>query len=103
MIERSMRTPDARAMEATLAGGPGRFGGFFAAGAGAPVGFEGCSAAEPARLFGALCFVTGDRHEAEEIMQDAFLRLWERWDDGRIDDPPAYLSRTAADAFGHAP
>jgi DNA-directed RNA polymerase specialized sigma24 family protein len=34
-----------------------------------------------ARLFGALCLVTGDRHEAEEIMQDAFLRLWERGPD----------------------
>jgi predicted RNA polymerase sigma factor len=34
-----------------------------------------------------LCFDTGDRHEAEEIMQDAFLRMWERWDEGRFDDP----------------
>ena len=43
--------------------------------------------------------VTGDRHEAEEIMQDAFLRLWERWDDSRIDDPSAYLFRTAMNVF----
>jgi len=29
-------------------------------------------------------------------MQDAFLKLWERWDDiERIDDPTAYLFRVA--------
>jgi DNA-directed RNA polymerase specialized sigma24 family protein len=42
--------------------------------------FEEFFGTEHARLFGALCFITGDRDEAEEIMQDAFLRLWERWD-----------------------
>jgi RNA polymerase sigma-70 factor (ECF subfamily) len=54
--------------------------------------FEEFFSSEHARLFGALCLVTGDRHEAEEIMQDAFLRLWERW--GRVsglDDPSGYL------------
>ena len=45
-----------------------------------PRRFEVFFGSEHARLFGALCLVTGDRHEAEEIMQDAFLRLWERWD-----------------------
>jgi DNA-directed RNA polymerase specialized sigma24 family protein len=30
------------------------------------------------RLFGALCLVTGNRHEAEEIMQDAYLKIWLR-------------------------
>ena len=34
---------------------------------------------EHERLFKALYFVTGNRHDAEELMQDAFLRLWERW------------------------
>ena len=33
------------------------------------------------RLFKALYFVTGNRHDAEELMQDAFLKLWERWGD----------------------
>jgi hypothetical protein len=42
---------------------------------------------EHERLFKALYFVTGNRHDAEELMQDAFLSLWERWDDlGRIED-----------------
>ena len=41
---------------------------------------------EHERLFKALYFVTGDRQDAEDLMQDAFLRLWERWDDiGRIE------------------
>lgn len=61
--------------------------------------FEDFFVTEHARLFGALCFVTGDRDEAEEIMQDAFLRLWERWDRLRLDDAPAYLFRTAINVF----
>jgi RNA polymerase sigma factor (sigma-70 family) len=52
------------------------------------------------RLFKALYFVTGNRHDAEELMQDAFLKLWERWGDiHRIDDPTAYLFRIALNGF----
>jgi RNA polymerase sigma-70 factor (ECF subfamily) len=61
--------------------------------------FEEFFGTEHARLFRALCFVTADRGEAEEIMQDAFLRLWERWDDLRLDDASAYLFRTAMNVF----
>ncbi len=65
-----------------------------------PRGFEEFFGSEHARLYGALCLVTGDRHEAEEIMQDAFLRLWERWDRvAEVDDPSAYLFRTAMNLF----
>lgn len=32
------------------------------------------------RLYRALYFVTGISADAEELMQDAFLKLWERWD-----------------------
>jgi RNA polymerase sigma-70 factor, ECF subfamily len=85
MIERMAGPPDAQALEPTVADAPLRFEDFFGA--------------EHARLFGALCFVTGDRHEAEEIMQDAFLRMWERWDSVRFDDPAAYLFRTAMNVF----
>jgi RNA polymerase sigma factor, sigma-70 family len=52
------------------------------------------------RLYRALFFVTGDASEAEDIAQDAFLRLWERWDDvGGIDDPVAYLFKVAMNGF----
>ncbi|MGH2629802.1 MAG: RNA polymerase sigma factor [Actinomycetota bacterium] len=65
-----------------------------------PRSFEVFLASEHARLLGALCLVTGDRSEAEEIMQDAFLRLWERWDHvAEVDDPSPYLFRTAMNVF----
>ena len=65
-----------------------------------PRSFEDFFGSEHGRLFGAMCLVTGDRHEAEEVTQDAFLRLWERWDRvGEIDDPSAYLFRTAMNVF----
>jgi RNA polymerase sigma-70 factor (ECF subfamily) len=52
------------------------------------------------RLFGGLCLVTGNRHEAEELMQDAYLKVWERWDRvGAMDDPSGFLFRTAMNAF----
>jgi RNA polymerase sigma-70 factor, ECF subfamily len=65
-----------------------------------PISFEAFFDAEARALFRRLCAVTGNSAEAEEIMQDAFLALWERWD--RIDsiqDPTAYLYRTAMNAF----
>ena len=52
------------------------------------------------RLYRALYFITGSRDDAEELMQDAFLKLWERWDAiDRIDDPIGYLFRTALNGF----
>jgi RNA polymerase sigma factor (sigma-70 family) len=48
------------------------------------------------RLFRALWLLTRNSQEAEEVMQDAFLRLWERWDQViGGPDPAAYLYRTA--------
>jgi RNA polymerase sigma-70 factor (ECF subfamily) len=44
--------------------------------------------------------MTGNRHEAEEIMQDAFLRLWERWDRvSTMDQPVGFLYRTAMNLY----
>jgi RNA polymerase sigma-70 factor (ECF subfamily) len=44
--------------------------------------------------------VTGNRHDAEELMQDAFLKLWERWDRiDELDDATAYLFRVALNGF----
>jgi RNA polymerase sigma factor (sigma-70 family) len=51
---------------------------------------------EHRRLLKTLYFVTGDRQEAADLMQDAFLKLWERWDRiETIEDPRAYLFRAA--------
>jgi RNA polymerase sigma factor (sigma-70 family) len=55
---------------------------------------------EHERLFKALYFVTGNRQDAEELMQDAFMKLWERWGDiDRIEDPTGYLFRVALNGF----
>jgi len=52
------------------------------------------------RLYGAMCLVTRDRGEAEDIAQEAFVKVLEHWDRvASIDDPEAYLYRTAMNAF----
>jgi len=61
--------------------------------------FDTFFAEEHERLFKALYFVTGNRQDAEELMQEAFLKLWERWDDPKIYDPTGYLFRVALNAF----
>jgi RNA polymerase sigma factor (sigma-70 family) len=62
--------------------------------------FEDFFLRERAGLYGALCIVTRNRHEAEEITQDAFVRILERWDRvGAMEDPRAYLYRTAMNTF----
>jgi RNA polymerase sigma-70 factor (ECF subfamily) len=68
--------------------------------AGAQTSFEEFFQREKADLYGALCMVTRNRHEAEELTQDAFVRVLERWDRvGVMDDPRAYLYRTAMNTF----
>src|SRR5437588_2707465 len=65
-----------------------------------PLEFEEFFEREHAGLYGGLVLMTRDRHEAEELMQDAFLKVWERW--GRIaamEDPVGYLYRTAMNLF----
>jgi RNA polymerase sigma-70 factor, ECF subfamily len=59
-------------------------------------GFEVFFEVQHVRLYGTLCLVTADPREAEDLMQEAFLRLWERWDRVRVHpDPAGYLYRTA--------
>jgi RNA polymerase sigma-70 factor, ECF subfamily len=61
-----------------------------------PVAFEDLFAAEHRRLFGALCLITRDPDEAEDIGQEAFVRVLERWDRvGTMVDPAGYLYRVA--------
>jgi RNA polymerase sigma-70 factor (ECF subfamily) len=62
--------------------------------------FESFFDREARTLFRRLYAMTGDAGEAEEIMQDAFLALWERWDRvGAMDDPTGYLYRTSMNVF----
>jgi RNA polymerase sigma-70 factor (ECF subfamily) len=62
--------------------------------------FEVFYEAEAQTLFRRLWLVTGNRAEAEEIMQDAFLIVWQRWDRVTgMDDPVGYLYRTAMNLF----
>jgi RNA polymerase sigma factor (sigma-70 family) len=65
-----------------------------------PRSFEAFYDAESRTLFRRLWLVTGNRAEAEEVMRDAFLKVWERWDRvGAMDDPVGYLYRTAMNLF----
>jgi RNA polymerase sigma factor (sigma-70 family) len=65
-----------------------------------PPSFEEFFHDHHARLFAALCLTTGSRDEAEEIMQDAFLNLWERWDRvSTMADPVGFLFSTAMNVF----
>ncbi len=66
----------------------------------APASFDDFFVDQHERLFRALYFVTGNRHDAEELMQDAFMKLWERWDRvDELDDTAAYLFRVALNGF----
>jgi RNA polymerase sigma-70 factor (ECF subfamily) len=61
-----------------------------------PFAFEEFFETERERLFRALLLVTHDWPEAEDLMQEAFVRVWERWDRvGTLDDPVGYLFKTA--------
>jgi hypothetical protein len=54
--------------------------------------FEAFFEREKERLFQALCLVTRNRFEAEELAQDAFLSVYERWDRvAKMDEPTGYL------------
>jgi len=64
------------------------------------VDFESFYLAHRVRLFRALVVVTRDVHAAEEVAQDAFVRIWERWERvRRMDDPTGYLYRTALNGW----
>jgi RNA polymerase sigma factor (sigma-70 family) len=65
-----------------------------------PESFEEFFEREKAGLYSALSLMTRNRHEAEELTQDAFVSVLERWDRvGSMDDPRGYLFRTAMNAF----
>jgi len=65
-----------------------------------PLEFDEFFARYRHRLFTALCLTTGDRHEAEEITQDAFVRVLEHWPAvSGMEDPGGYLFVTGMNLF----
>ena len=66
----------------------------------APLSFDEFFHDEYPRLFATMCLTTRSRHEAEEIAQDAFVRLLERWGRvGVLEEPAGFLYRTAMNLF----
>jgi RNA polymerase sigma factor (sigma-70 family) len=58
--------------------------------------FEDFFQAEQLRLQRALYLLTGNSQEAEELTQDAFLAVWEKWVRvSAMEEPTGYLYRTA--------
>jgi RNA polymerase sigma factor (sigma-70 family) len=65
-------------------------------GSGQAAEFEVFFADHHEALFRGLWLLTRNRHEAEEVMQDAFLALWPRWESVATGpDAQGYLYRTA--------
>ena len=65
-----------------------------------PIAFEAFYLERHEDLYRAVWLVTRNRHEAEEIAQDAFLRVFERWERVRgLEDPGGYLYRTAMNVW----
>ncbi len=55
---------------------------------------------EQDRLLRVLWMVTGSLQEAEDIVQEAFLRVWERWPTvSAMESPTGYLHRAAMNIF----
>jgi RNA polymerase sigma-70 factor (ECF subfamily) len=62
--------------------------------------FASFYAANARRLYTAFCLITGDPFEAEEVTQEAFVRVCERWNRvGRLDDPSGYVFSVAMNVF----
>ena len=62
--------------------------------------FEAFFAQQRDPLFGALCLITHDREEAEELTQEAFVAVLERWERvAAMENPTGYLYRTAMNMF----
>jgi RNA polymerase sigma factor (sigma-70 family) len=71
-----------------------------ATGLSSPRSFDEFFAAESQALYRRMRLVTRSHHEAEEVVQDAFLSLYERWDRvSSVPDPVGYLYRTAFNAW----
>jgi RNA polymerase sigma-70 factor (ECF subfamily) len=59
-------------------------------------GFETLYHTRYSALAAQLYAYLGDATEAEDVVQEAFVRAWQRWDRiGRFDDPVAWVRRVA--------
>ena len=62
----------------------------------APPDFEDFFRSERVGLYGSIVMVTRSASESEEVVQEAFVRVWERWELVSVHpDPKGYLYRTA--------
>ena len=62
--------------------------------------FEDFFELEQERLLRLLWMVTGSLQEAEDIVQDAFIRVWERWHKvSAMESPTGYLHQVAMNIF----
>jgi RNA polymerase sigma factor (sigma-70 family) len=62
--------------------------------------FEGFFEDQKERLLRILSVITGSRAEAEDLTQEAFTRVFERWETvAAMEDPAGYLHRTAMNLF----
>jgi RNA polymerase sigma-70 factor, ECF subfamily len=67
---------------------------------GRPEEFEAFFLEHHRDVFACFRLLARDRHEAEEISQEAFLRVWQRWDRvSTMERPEGYLFRTAMNVF----
>ena len=67
---------------------------------GVTLSFEEFFETESPRLFRAVRLLTGSHHEAEELCQDSFFKVWQRWDRvGAMENPSGYLYRTALNGY----
>ena len=65
-----------------------------------PPAFESFFEEQKERLLRILSAITGSRAEAEDLAQEAFTKVFERWDTvAAMADPAGYLHRTAMNLF----
>ena len=89
-VTRTVRRPEAEPPEEPAAG---RHDGM-------PAGFEAFFAANHADVFACFRLLARDGAEAEDVAQEAFLRVWQRWDRvAPMERPEGYLYRTAMNVW----
>ena len=69
-----------------------------------PASFEAFFEEHRQEVFGAVWMIVRDRQETEDLVQEAFVKVLERWDRfGQIDDPTAYIDPHGAECVDQPP